>query len=80
MAYMSETDLINKINDIEKRFLDKNEKVVKNMKDFRVTMDIRAENKSDAEELINDYTGQETDIKILEVFSKEEYKRKFGKW
>lgn len=50
------------------------------MKDFRVTMDVRAENKSDAEELINDYTGQETDIKILEVFSKEEYKRKFGKW
>ena len=29
MAYISETDLINKINDTEKSFLDKNEKVMK---------------------------------------------------
>jgi len=35
------------------------------MKDFIVTLRISAENKSDAEELINDYTGEETDVEII---------------
>ena len=37
------------------------------MKTYKVTMEIRAECQSDAEELINDYTGQETDVTIKEV-------------
>lgn len=37
------------------------------MKDFIVTLKISAENKSDAEELINDYTGEETDVEIIKM-------------
>lgn len=50
------------------------------METFRITLDIRAENKSDAEELLKDYTGKETEIAILENFSRREYRKKFGKW
>ena len=35
------------------------------MKTYKVELEIRAECISDAEELLNDYTGQETDIQIL---------------
>jgi len=37
------------------------------MKTYKVIMDIRAECESDALELINDYTGQETDISIISI-------------
>jgi hypothetical protein len=37
------------------------------MKDFIVTLRISAENKSDAEELINDFTGEETDVEIIKM-------------
>jgi|TARA_R100000789_G_scaffold5334_1_gene9325 hypothetical protein len=35
------------------------------METYKITLNIRAECKADAEELLNDYTGQETDIEIL---------------
>ena len=37
------------------------------MESFVVRLRIRAECKADAEELIQDYTGEETDVEILEV-------------
>ena len=37
------------------------------MKTFRVILYIRAENKDDATELIEDYTGQETDVGVQKV-------------
>lgn len=37
------------------------------MKDFIVIMRISAECPDDAEELINDYTGQETDVEIIKI-------------
>lgn len=37
------------------------------MDEFLVKLRISAECDADARELINDYTGQETDVEILEV-------------
>lgn len=37
------------------------------MKTYKVTLNIRAECKADAEELLNDYTGQETDLEIIKI-------------
>ena len=37
------------------------------MKDFEVKMNISAECPDDARELIEDFTGQETDVVILEI-------------
>jgi hypothetical protein len=39
------------------------------MKTFEVVMRIRAECKSDAVEMIEDYVGEETDVKIISVKS-----------
>jgi len=37
------------------------------MNDYQVELIISAECDSDARELINDYTGQETDVEIISV-------------
>lgn len=37
------------------------------METFKVILKIRAECKEDAEELLKEYTGQETDIEILKI-------------
>ena len=37
------------------------------MNTYQLVINLRAECKSDAEELINDYTGQETDVTILSI-------------
>ena len=37
------------------------------MKTYKIQLEIRAECESDAEELLNDYTGQETDLNILKI-------------
>lgn len=37
------------------------------MKTYKVILEIRAECKDDAEELIQDYSGEETDISILKI-------------
>ena len=37
------------------------------MNSYRVVLWIRAENKADVRELLSDYTGAETDIKIKEI-------------
>ena len=44
------------------------------MKTYKVNLTIRAECESDAEELLNDYTGQETHIDILKVCEEPEEK------
>ncbi len=41
------------------------------MKTYKVKLLIRAECESDAEELLNDYTGAETHLEILEIDEKE---------
>ena len=35
------------------------------MKTYKIELEIRAECEADAEELLNDYTGQETDLEII---------------
>jgi len=45
------------------------------MEDFIIKLRISAECKSDAEELLNDYTGKETALQILNVCSKSEQDR-----
>jgi len=42
------------------------------MKTYKIELEIRAECKSDAEELLNDYTGVETHIEILKVTERRE--------
>ena len=42
------------------------------MKTYNVVLSIRAECPDDARELINDYTGQETDVEIHKVEEVEE--------
>ncbi len=37
------------------------------METYRVVLNIRAECESDAKELINDYSGEQTEIEILSI-------------
>ena len=48
------------------------------MKTFTIKLTIRAECKADAEELINNYVGQETDVKIQEVIAEDEEQETFN--
>lgn len=41
--------------------------VTSELKTFRVLLDIKAECPSDAEELLNDYTGSQTHLDIIRV-------------